>query len=93
MIRTQISLDEEQYRFLKEHAHRRGESLSAVIRHAVDRLREGEGLATKAAHDVLGAHQADVADASEQHDRYLLLAAEPRAAWNDPEGGPNGERR
>jgi hypothetical protein len=88
MIRTQIGLEAAQYRFLKQHAHQRGESLSAVIRRAVEQLRQREARPCDAAFAVLGAHTADVADAAEEHDRYLLLTAEPATPW-----APDGERR
>jgi hypothetical protein len=86
MVRTQISLEDAQYQFVKEHAHRQGESLSAVIRRAVDQLRLREVRPLDPALAVLGAHSADVADAAEEHDRYLLLASEPAAPWDSAEG-------
>jgi len=52
-----------------------------VIRRAVDELRQREARPLQRALAVLGTHTADVPDAAEHHDHYLLLAAEPSAPW------------
>jgi hypothetical protein len=53
MFRTQITLDEEQHRFLKKRADAMGVSLSEMIRRAVDELRAREAALPKRAIDLL----------------------------------------
>ena len=76
MVRTQIQLKEEQYRYLKERSRRTGESLSSLIREAVDRLREHEPPLRQRARRLIGAFEADVTDASLRHDDYFTRAGE-----------------
>lgn len=76
MVRTQISLTQEQYDALQVLAERRSESMAAVIRDAVDRLvalsqqTAAEALLEMAGQfpDITGDGATDV---SENHDDYL----------------------
>ena len=72
MVRTQIQLEEEQYRYLKERSRRTGESLSALIREAVERMREAEAPLRDRARRLIGAFEADVTDGSLRHDDYFV---------------------
>ena len=42
MIRTQVSFTEKQYQFLKEASRQTGESLSSMVRRAIENLRRQE---------------------------------------------------
>ncbi|MBX7161765.1 MAG: ribbon-helix-helix domain-containing protein [Acidimicrobiia bacterium] len=78
MIRTQISLTEEQHERLRALAAERGESMSALIREAidavgaVDRRREAHRRLLAWARDS-GFRSGDT-DVSENHDTYLYGA-------------------
>ena len=76
MIRTQISLTEEQQRFLAEFSRRSGESISAIIRRAVDQLRGEAEKPNRRALRLVGAFKADRRDVSTNHDEIL---------WGKPE--------
>lgn len=74
MIRTQISLTEEQHEALREVAAQRGVSMSALIRDAVDEvvltsrtMRHRRALDALANADFRGG----APDISEKHDEYL----------------------
>lgn len=71
MNRTQISLTEEQHRFLVEVSHQTGESISEIIRKAVDRLRAENDIPNRRALRLIGAFEADRPDISVRHDEYL----------------------
>jgi hypothetical protein len=71
MLRTQITLDEEQHRFLKKRAYETGVSLSALIRQAINEFRAREAATEKKALDLLGAFEADRDDVAEKHDQYF----------------------
>lgn len=75
MIRTQISLSEDQYRFLKGLSRESGESMSGLIRQAVEELRETRSQAAEHAIALLGAFEADRDDVSVCHDAYFAEAA------------------
>jgi len=77
MVRTQISLTEEQHRFLKEMSHETGESLSSLIRRAVENLRDEHLARARRALELLGAFKADKKDVSVRHDHYLVSKAKP----------------
>ncbi len=80
MTRTQITLTEEQYRFLTDFSRQTGESLSSIIRRAVDRLRAQEEPPNRRVLGLIGAFQADRDDVSLRHDEIL---------WgSEPEAGP-----
>lgn len=76
MVRTQISLTEEQHRYLAEMAKQMGDSISGIIRRAVDRLRAETDTPKARALRLIGAFEADRHDVSWRHDE-LLWAAEP----------------
>ncbi|NLI76566.1 MAG: ribbon-helix-helix domain-containing protein [Candidatus Riflebacteria bacterium] len=82
MTRTQITLTEEQYRFLTDYSRQTGESLSSIIRRAVDRLRSQEEPPNRRVLGLIGAFQADRTDISVRHDE-ILWRAEP-----EPEPAP-----
>lgn len=72
--RTQISLTEDQARRLRTLARRRGTSMAALIRDAVDRAypqpaRADERWANALA--AVGGFRSDVSDVSAEHDREL----------------------
>lgn len=71
MTRTQISLTEEQYRFLADLSRQTGDSISAIIREAVDRYRSIEDTPNRKAIRLLGAFKADRHDVSIKHDEIL----------------------
>lgn len=72
MVRTQISLTEEQYVAVKAIAAERGISLSAVIRETVDNL---VALSSRSAAEgmlsIAGIADSGLADISTNHDEYL----------------------
>ncbi|MGQ9804370.1 MAG: ribbon-helix-helix protein, CopG family [Anaerolineae bacterium] len=84
MIRTQIQLEEVQYRRLKELAASRRLSVAELIRRAVD-----DWLATSAAIAdeerrqraiaAAGRFRSGLGDLAEKHDEYLIQAYEGRA--------------
>lgn len=82
MMRTQIQLDGSQHARLREIAHRRGLSLSALIRRWVDeKLAEGDAAPSRDSQvrdalSVLGRHSDPdgARDVAIEHDRYLAEA-------------------
>jgi predicted DNA-binding protein len=79
MIRTQISLTEEQMHRLRSEAKRRGISLAALVREAVDaQVGDDEWDARKRrAMEIVGAFHSGRSDISERHDIYLDPDYEP----------------
>ena len=79
MIRTQISLTEEQMHRLRSEARRRGISLAALVREAVyAQVGEDEWEARKRrAMEVVGAFHSGRSDISERHDTCLDPDCEP----------------
>lgn len=75
VIRTQISLTEDQMRRLRDEARRRHVSLAAVIRDAVDRVVPDEEAERRRRVEVLlsaaGIAIAGAADDAESHDELL----------------------
>lgn len=71
MNRTQISLTKEQYHYLTELARQTGESMSAIVRTAIDRYRAGSETPNKRALQLIGAFEADRHDISIKHDEFL----------------------
>lgn len=71
MIRTQISLTEEQHRRLRSEAERRGVSMAAVIREAVDRLLRERGDRRERLASAAGVADSGLGDLAERHDDYL----------------------
>jgi plasmid stability protein len=76
MVRTQIQLPEEQHRWLKAEAYRRGVSVAAVVRELVaeklpDTESQRRGRAQAAWEAFIGCFSDPATDVSENHDRYL----------------------
>ena len=73
MIRTQISLTEEQMERLRRLAKRRGVSIAAVVRDAVDRCVEGDESASRLERllGAAGAFSSGTANTSKDHDAVL----------------------
>lgn len=75
MVRTQIQLEEEQYRRLREAARLESVSLAEMIRRCVDRglpeLSNDRASRYAKARAVLGKHRSGLDDVSERHDREL----------------------
>ena len=75
MIRTQISLTEEQHRRLTRAARTRGISLAEVVRQAVDAQvpdeEEERRRAWERAKSVFGKFDSGLGDLAERHDDYL----------------------
>jgi Arc/MetJ-type ribon-helix-helix transcriptional regulator len=74
VIRTQISLTEEQHEALRHLASRRARSMSALIRDAVDSLLVREGgdrRSARARFKAAAGSAAGPADLAERHDDYL----------------------
>ena len=75
MIRTQITLTEEQHRRLGRVARARGISMAAVIREAVDEVVPDESAERQRrwnrALSVIGSHRSGLPDVAEKHDDYL----------------------
>ena len=72
MIRTQISLTQEQYDALQVLAERRSESMAAVIRDAVDRLLAlSKQTPVEAWLEIAGTASSGLGDLSENHDEYI----------------------
>jgi hypothetical protein len=82
MVRTQIQLQEDQLRRVRELAHREGISISEVIRRAVERvLEEGERerrWQKERALSAVGRFASGLREVSREHDRYLEEAFDPR---------------
>lgn len=75
MIRMQVQLTEEQYKLLNEFALHNGESISAVIRRAVDQLllthKPDRASLYRQARTVVGKYRIEGPfDISLEHDRY-----------------------
>lgn len=75
MVRTQISLTEEQMAALRELADRRGESIASIIREAVDATLEAEGQRRRLHHALEAVAEGGFAsghkDIAVNHDAYL----------------------
>ena len=73
MIRTQISMTEEQAEALRRLAAVRRRSQAALLRDALDELLEQDALARRVAmaRDVVGAFRSGTRDTADEHDRVL----------------------
>ncbi|MFP4668760.1 MAG: CopG family transcriptional regulator [Desulfobacterales bacterium] len=75
MIRTQIQLNEEQARRLKELSVSGNESVASLIRTAIDKYlataEPGRAALYRQALSVAGKYEAPESDISVEHDRYL----------------------
>lgn len=78
MIRTQVQLEDEQYKSLKEMASLQHVSISAMVRKAVDQLllvrKPGRESLYREALQVAGKYKADYDDVAVEHDQYLAEA-------------------
>ena len=81
MNRTQISLTEAQHSFLLRLSRETGESIAAIIRRAVDQMRQENETPSGRAQRMIGAFEADASDVSVHHDTYL---------WGSPSHGKKG---
>ncbi|HDM75283.1 MAG TPA: ribbon-helix-helix protein, CopG family [Deltaproteobacteria bacterium] len=75
MVRTQIQLTEEQANRLKKLAAERQESVSSLIRKAIDQFlvsgKPDRSSLYRRATSIVGKYEADKRDVSINHDRYL----------------------
>jgi len=75
MVRTQIQLTEEQANRLKKLATERQESVSSLIRKAIDQFpvsgKPDRSSLYRRATSIVGKYEADKRDVSINHDRYL----------------------
>lgn len=73
MIRTQVSLSEEQAERLRVRAAARGVSQAALVRHALDAYLDNEELSLRVrrARSPVGAFRSGCASLSEDHDEAL----------------------
>ena len=75
MIRTQITLTEEQHRRLARVARARGVSMAEVIRQAVDRVVPDEGQERRERWEralaAVGSHRSGLPHVAEEHDAHL----------------------
>jgi hypothetical protein len=75
MVRTQIQLTDEQAKKLRELSTESRESVSALIRKAVDRFivsgNPDRAALYRQAESVVGKYESDKGDVSTHHDRYL----------------------
>jgi hypothetical protein len=78
MIRTQVQLTEEQWRFLKALSHQRGVSIAELIRQSVDHLSRTQERGHISADEkrrrimaVVGRYRSGQTDVSIHHDDYL----------------------
>jgi hypothetical protein len=77
MHRTQILLEPDQYEYLRNLAEQSGESISSLVRGAVQRLRSENFDQKRRAIALLGAFEADRTDVSQRHDDYWPEVDEP----------------
>lgn len=81
MVRTQVQLNENQVKALKEIAAERDVSMAELIRRAIDLWIEAEGAVTheerkRRALAAVGQFRSGLKDLSENHDKYLAEAYE-----------------
>ena len=72
MHRTQIQLEERQYRYLKAMARRRGKSISALLRELVDeQIREQDKRGNDPLLEIVGMAEGPEEATARHHDDYL----------------------
>ncbi len=71
MVRTQVILTAKQHELLKRASRAGGQSLSALVRQAVDAMLVTKQAPKKEALRLLGAFKADKRDVSARHDFYF----------------------
>jgi hypothetical protein len=78
MLRTQIQIEENQIKWLRDRANERGVSVSQLIREGVEFYRKYEDRIPedkkKKALAAIGRYASGVSDISEKHDDYLAKA-------------------
>jgi hypothetical protein len=75
-VQTEVQLTRSQHRFLRELSTRTGESLSSLVRQAIDRLRQRIAGSARRSLDLIGAFEADRDDVSVRHDDYFASGSE-----------------
>ena len=78
MHRTQIQLEERQYRFLKTRAREKGKSLSALLRELVDASIRGEAKEAEPLLEIVGMVDGPDHCTARAHDRFLQVADSPK---------------
>ena len=76
MHRTQIQLEESQYRFLRAQTGKTGKSLSAQIRELIEQRMQARPDADDPLWGMVGMAEGDDAPVAREHDKYLYC--EPR---------------
>ncbi|MGV6816903.1 MAG: ribbon-helix-helix protein, CopG family [Thiotrichales bacterium] len=72
MHRTQIQLEERQYRYLKAKARRSNKSISALLRELVnDQIREQEKRGDEPLLEIVGMAEGPAGSTARRHDDYL----------------------
>ncbi|WP_287963481.1 ribbon-helix-helix protein, CopG family [Alcanivorax sp.] len=72
MHRTQIQLEERQYRYLKAKARRSGKSISALLRELVDdQIREQDKRGNDSLLEIVGMAEGPADSTARRHDDYL----------------------
>jgi Arc/MetJ-type ribon-helix-helix transcriptional regulator len=71
MVRTQISLTDDQHGWLKEQARSEDVSMSELVRRALELMRRHREDRKRAVLDSIGAFVADRDDVAANHDGYL----------------------
>lgn len=71
MHRTQILLEEQQYRFLQAVAKRSGKSMSAILRDVVNMHMREQPHADDSLWDIVGMADGDEGTTARDHDKYL----------------------
>ena len=81
MLRTQIQIEEDQIKWLRNRAKERGVSVSQLIREGVEFYRKYEDRLPedkkKKALAAIGRYASGVSDISEKHDDYLAKTFKP----------------
>jgi len=70
VIRTQISLTNEQMEGLRRLAAQQGRSIASLLRDAVDQMLRAETVRDRALR-AIGSHASGMADVGRRHDEYL----------------------
>jgi hypothetical protein len=71
MVRTQITVSQEQMAGLRAEAQRRGISIAALLREAIDGVLQERDRRYARALDTVGSGRSDLGDLADEHDRYL----------------------
>ncbi len=73
MIRTQIQLEENQMQWLRETAHKKGVSMSQLIRDSISLFRKQKNDSTdkQKALQAVGSFSSGTSDTARHHDKYL----------------------